>query len=107
LLPAALILPPLLVFAPALFMLGLTGTLNNVVQLSLRQALTPDSHQARMTATFRTVYWGAWPLGNLIGGVAGAAFGSIEVIVASAVLVVVAALAMAVTPVGRVREAAA
>jgi predicted MFS family arabinose efflux permease len=104
--PLALYMQPAVVFSAALFVLGLTGTLQNVVQLSLRQALTPDSHQARMTATFRTVYWGAWPLGNLIGGAAGAAFGAVPVIVVAAVLVVLAGAAMAFTPLAKVKEAA-
>src|SRR5438034_231746 len=54
---------------------GLLDPIHNVTQWSLRQLLTPDHLQGRMNSIFRTVYWGAWPLGNLVGGYLGSVFG--------------------------------
>lgn len=42
----------------------------NVLQVTLRQHLTPDVLLGRMTATMRTVTWGALPLGAVVAGVA-------------------------------------
>ena len=47
----------------------------NINQVSLRQAITPDRVQGRMNATVRTVIWGTIPIGALIGGVIGNAYG--------------------------------
>jgi hypothetical protein len=55
---------------------GLVDPLNNVTQWSLRQLLTPDRLQGRMNSIFRTVFWGAWPIGNLLGGYLGSVIGS-------------------------------
>jgi predicted MFS family arabinose efflux permease len=100
----ALVLPPAIVYGAAFFLIGLTSTVNNIFQQTLRQLLTPDSHLARMNSVFRTVYWGAWPLGNLLGGAAGAAFGALEVVLASSLVAMVAGLAMFLTPLRSVRE---
>jgi MFS family permease len=90
---------PAAVFAVAFFVLGASGTVNNIYQLTVRQLLTPDSHRARMNSIFRTVYWGAWPLGNLIGGFAAAVIGPAQVIAVAAALVGLVGVAMAFTPV--------
>jgi MFS family permease len=47
----------------------------NINQVSLRQAITPDRVQGRMNATVRTVIWGTIPIGALIGGIVGNAYG--------------------------------
>jgi MFS family permease len=52
-----------------------TGPVYNINQVSLRQAITPDRVQGRMNATVRTVIWGTLPIGALIGGVVGNAYG--------------------------------
>ena len=44
-------------------------------QVSFRQRLCPDRLLGRMNATMRFVVWGVLPIGALIGGVLGAAFG--------------------------------
>jgi MFS family permease len=48
---------------------GVTGT--NVHAVSLRQALTPDHLLGRMNASYRTISYGAIPLGALTGGALG------------------------------------
>ena len=68
--------PTILILLGALVLNGLLDPMNNVTQWSLRQLLTPDHLQGRMNSIFRTVYWGAWPLGNLIGGYLGTLIGA-------------------------------
>ncbi|WIM94406.1 MFS transporter [Actinoplanes oblitus] len=47
------------------------GTVYNIAQVSLRQALTPPNLLGRMNATMRFMVWGTLPLGSLVGGVLG------------------------------------
>ena len=47
----------------------------DVVQVSLRQTVTPDAMLGRMNATIRVAVWGTLPLGSLLGGVLGEAAG--------------------------------
>ena len=54
---------------------GLASGMFDVMQLTLRQLITPDRLQARMNATMRTLFWGPRPLGFLLGGALGAAIG--------------------------------
>ncbi|WP_235965563.1 hypothetical protein [Micromonospora rubida] len=46
-----------------------------MAQSSFQQALTPDHLLGRISATARFVSWGGIPLGGLLGGAAGSAFG--------------------------------
>jgi predicted MFS family arabinose efflux permease len=48
--------------------IGFGSTLYNVVQVTLRQRLTPDALLGRMTASMRLFVWGTIPLGSLLGG---------------------------------------
>jgi predicted MFS family arabinose efflux permease len=68
--------PTILIFLTAMIVGGLVDPLNNVTQWSLRQLLTPDHLQGRMNSIFRTVFWGAWPIGNVAGGYLGSVIGS-------------------------------
>lgn len=49
--------------------------LSNVVQLTLRQTLTPQPLMGRMNAAFRTLLFGGGALGGLCGGLLGGALG--------------------------------
>lgn len=68
--------PTVLIFLAAMIIGGLVDPLNNVTQWSLRQLLTPDELQGRMNSIFRTVFWGAWPIGNVAGGYLGSVIGA-------------------------------
>ncbi len=57
----------------AQFLMGLSGTIYNINQVSLRQTITPDRLQGRMNATMRFMVWGTMPIGSLIGGGMGTA----------------------------------
>jgi hypothetical protein len=97
-LPLAKVLPPLVVL-PVLLVVETAGaTLGNVIQVTLRQSRTPARLQGRMNALFRVVYWGAWPLANLLGGLLAAATGAATAILAGGAVCVVSGVIAAVTP---------
>lgn len=58
-----------------MFFYGFFLTGWNVVAVSLRQAITPDQLRARVSGSARLLAWGTQPLGALLGGVLGTAFG--------------------------------
>ena len=62
-------------FVAAWLGFGFGGTLYNIDQVSLRQAITPHRLQGRMNASMRFMVWGTMPFGSLAGGVLGAAIG--------------------------------
>jgi MFS family permease len=51
------------------FVIGLSGVIYNVTQVSFRQAITPLAMQGRMNATMRFIVWGTLPIGSVIGGI--------------------------------------
>lgn len=71
--PAAILVPnyalPLVVFAECLQ--WMTLIVFNVTRLSLRQSLTPDHLQGRVSATNQVLVGGMAPLGSFLGGVIG------------------------------------
>jgi MFS family permease len=48
---------------------ALTGTLWNVITVSLRQSLIPDRILGRVNSVYRFLGWGMMPIGSLLGGV--------------------------------------
>jgi MFS family permease len=64
---------------PVLVIGGALGTffgfLENVNQLTLRQAITPHRLLGRMNAVTRFMYWGTMPIGSALGGVIAQSFG--------------------------------
>ena len=57
-----------------------------------------------MNSIFRTVYWGFWPLGNLVGGWLGAALGLVPTILGGGALTAAGMLLMLTTAAGRLRD---
>ena len=90
--------PSILIVGGALIVNGLLDPVNNVTQWSLRQLLTPDHLQGRMNSIFRTVYWGAWPLGNLVGGYVGSLIGARTTIFTAGILFGTISLMFLVAP---------
>lgn len=78
--------------------IGLMGPIHDVTQVSLRQMLTPDRLQGRMNSVFRTVFWGAWPLGNVLGGYAGSVLGLVPAILIGGAGFLIFAIAILFTP---------
>ena len=99
-----LIGPPLLILPAAEFVIGVCDSVYNVTQVSLRQSVTPDHLQGRMTATLRTLFWGAWPVANLAGGILAGAIGAPVTIVIGGLIGMASALVVVGGPLGRLRE---
>jgi len=64
-----------LAYLAGLLLGGVASTIVNVQQWSLRQIVTPDALQGRVTASHRFLVYGAYPLGVLLGGWMGTAIG--------------------------------
>lgn len=77
------------------FLFASFGVANNVTVLSIRQTITPDSLQGRVAATNRFVAMGIAPIGALVGGYLGSAFG-----LRTTVLITTIALSCALVPLG-------
>jgi len=99
---------PLLVSVPCLmiaqFARGFGGTLFNINNVSLRQAITPDYLLGRVNATSRFVSTGALTVGALAGGTLGAAFGLRPTLVIGAVGGLFAVVWVLCSPVRTLRE---
>jgi len=102
--PLALRGPALPILATSMFVAGIADSIYNISQVSLRQAVTPDRLQGRMTATLRTMFWGVWPLANLAGGVLAGAFGAPATIVIGSLIAMAATVIVLWGPLGRVRQ---
>jgi MFS family permease len=101
--PLALIGQPAVVLAMLLFVSQLNWY--DILQVSLRQAITPDRLQGRMNATMRTIVWGTVPIGAFLGGALGSAIGVVETIVVGGLINVLAVGWILVGPVIRIRAA--
>jgi MFS family permease len=62
---------------------GFANVIYNVVQVSLRQAITPERIQGRMNSVMRFIVWGTIPLGSLVGGVLASQIGLKETLIVS------------------------
>ena len=78
--------------------IGLMDPIHDVTQVSLRQMLTPDRLQGRMNSVFRTVFWGAWPVGSVLGGYVGSVIGPVPAILIGGAGFVIFAIVILFTP---------
>jgi hypothetical protein len=86
LVPLAVLVPgPAIVLASGEFLLGIARAILNVNQLSLRQAMTPDHLQGRMSASIRFLMWSVVPVGALVGGFTAERFGIVPTMTFAAV----------------------
>ncbi len=94
------LVPEIWAAALAFVLLGATNVMGNVMQMSMRQRMVPDHLMGRVQAAGRFVGRGLDPVGAVVGGAVGAAFGLQPVFWgAVAVIVVGQLLAMrVVTP---------
>ena len=104
LVPLALFVSPPAVMFPVFILGGVVGVAGDIAQVTLRQTLTPARLQGRMGAVFRSFFWGAWPLGNLLGGLLAAAIGAPTTLWVTALLGTVGFLTIRLTPLWRVRN---
>jgi hypothetical protein len=77
----------------------------DILQLSLRQTITPDRLQGRMNATMRTMVWGTIPIGAFLGGVLGSTLGVVETIVLGGLVSVLSVVWIVLGPVLGIKEA--
>ena len=91
----------------AQFLFGCGLTIFNINQVSLRQALTPDRLQGRVSATFSLVLWSGAPVGALVGGALGELIGLRGALLLAAAGEVGAALWLWRSPLRTLREAPA
>lgn len=78
--------PSALAIAVAMFVLGFTNTIGNVIGQTVRQRLVPRHLLGRVGGASRTIGYGLMPVGALLGGLVGESFGLATVFVAAAVL---------------------
>lgn len=75
----------------------------NVVQISFRQALTPEHLLGRLNATMRFLVWGTIPLGGVLGGVLGELLGVRAALWVAAVAQLLPVLPVYFSPLRRIR----
>ncbi len=86
------------------FLGALTIPFYNVNVLVLRQSRSPREALGRVNAVFRMLDWGALPVGALLGGAVGGAFGLRATLVMAAVLGVASAGWLLWSPLRRIRS---
>jgi MFS family permease len=77
---------------------GLGAGLQGPLDLSYRNALTPDGLRARMNGTIRSFNWGSIAVAAPLAGVAATAYGDRPVIAIGIVGLVAAALVLTLSP---------
>ena len=102
---AALVPAPAIALALGEVVLGTARAILNVNQLSLRQAMTPDELQGRMSASIRFLMWAVVPVGALLGGFAAERIGLAATLTFAAVGTTAAALWILTMPPDADRDA--
>jgi MFS family permease len=72
--------------------------------MTIRQTVTPDRLLARMNATYRTLGYGVMPIGALLGGIIGEAFGLRAALAVGAIGIASAPLWVILSPAPRVKR---
>lgn len=85
------------------FLLGLSAVYD-ILALSLRQAVTPERLRGRVNASMSVVFWGAMPIGALLGGLLGQAIGLRLALAAAAFATLLASLWVVCSPLRSLRE---
>ena len=89
--PLASLLAPVLLLAAIFLLVGVVGVIFDVNQVSLRQSITPDRLQGRMTASVRFVILGLAPVGSFLGGVLGSSIGIVPTLLLGGLIITLAA----------------
>ncbi len=93
---------PMIILAEALW--GFAVVVYVVNTVSLRQAITPNEFQGRVTASLRFVTWGVAPLGFMLGGLLGQAIGLRATLLVAAVGPLLSVACLLLSPVARLRQ---
>ncbi|MCW2761009.1 MAG: ral substrate transporter [Marmoricola sp.] len=97
-------IPPMVAVTGSSLLISFAVVLYNVTQVSFRQRLCPRPLLGRMNASIRFIVWGCMPIGGLLGGVLGAAYGARTVFWIGAVGAVVATLPVVFSPLITMRD---
>lgn len=89
----------------ALFVLGLTNTIGNVISQTIRQRLVPSHLLGRVGGAGRTISFGLMPVGAILGGVVGSQFGLPAVFVGAMAICFLATAQVAVKVTQRLVDA--
>ena len=76
----------------------------NITQVSARQRICPKPLLGRMNASIRFFVWGVMPIGALLSGVLGTAFGSLTTIIIGGVGMLFASLFVVLHPLAGMRK---
>lgn len=94
----------ILALAGANLISGITGQINAITSVSLRQTMTPDRMLGRVNASIRFIAWSTAPLGGLIGGVLGERIGLRPALGVAASLAFVVPLCIWYSPLRTLRQ---
>jgi MFS family permease len=94
----------LVYFVISWLLVGFGGTIYNIDQVSLRQAITPHRMLGRMNASMRFMVWGTMPFGSLTGAVLGTVIGLRPTMLVAGIGGSLAVLWLLTSPVMALRE---
>jgi MFS family permease len=95
---------PAVVVGGAFAVQGLGVAISNVHIVSLRQSVTPDEMLGRLNASYRTLVYGAIPIGALLGGLLGELIGLRATLAVGAVGILVAPVWVVRSPLRGLRQ---
>jgi MFS family permease len=101
---AGTVIPPMLALIASSLLFTFSVVVYNVTQVSFRQRLCPRPLLGRMNASIRFLVWGVMPIGGLVGGVLGQAYGNRAVFWVSFFGGILAALPVIISPLIRMRD---
>jgi len=94
----------ILVVGFGFMLINASQPLFNVNVISIRQIITPSHLMGRTTAAIRFLVWGTLPIGALVGGVLGEAFGTRPTIIMIGAGYLVPAVMTLISPFRRIRQ---
>ncbi|MFE1404713.1 MFS transporter [Streptomyces sp. NPDC058770] len=94
----------IVVVASGFMLINASQPLFNVNVISIRQMITPDHLMGRTTAAIRFLVWGTLPVGALVGGFLGEAFGTRSTIAVLGGGYLIPALMTMISPLRRIQD---
>ena len=98
------VFPPMVALVASSLLLTFSVVVYNVTQVSFRQRLCPRPLLGRMNASIRFLVWGVMPIGSLVGGLLGQAYGARAVFWVGLVGTALAALPVLFSPLIGMRD---